>query len=262
MIKTLLEIDDTALITAGFVFLRTSALTFVMPFFGERTVPIPIRVLLSLALAIVCYPFAKMNQVPEGTYQLSYLVVCEIGLALLLGFGVKALIECITSAASLVGYQMGFGTAGLLLQDSDMQLDGFSALHRMVILIVFLGLNLHHLFLIAIIESFTLIPIGEISASPGLGTTFINWTAGFFGIILKLATPILIALLLTMAALGLVARAVPQMNVFQLSFPVSFYIGLLVYIATMTMMPSYLNNLMSIFSSILDETLRGMMPVP
>lgn len=257
---TLIDINEFELVKSGFVFVRCSAVVFMMPFFGERTVPTPIKIMTAICLTLTCLPFSNLGAIPEGTYSFIYLVLTEIGLAAILGFGVKALVESVTAAASLVGYQMGFGTAGLLLQDVDGQLDGFSILHRMLLLLIFLALNLHHLFVRALTESFMLIPIGELTTSPLLGTKMISWTAAILGIVLQLTTPVLIALLLTMAALGLVARAVPQMNVFQLSFPISFFVGLMVYIATMTMYPSFLNNIMETFGSILSESLAGMMP--
>lgn len=63
-----------------------------------------------------------------------------------------------------------------------------------------------------------------------------------FSIALQLATPILVALLFTMAALGILARTVPQLNVFIVSFPISFAVGLTIYIATLPLYPNWFRN--------------------
>jgi flagellar biosynthetic protein FliR len=143
-------------------------------------------------------------------------------------------------AASLVGFQMGFGMANLLVPDAGQQMTSFSALHRIIVISIFFALNLHFLFINAIAESFQIIPIGGLNLSTSFGSSIIRITAELFAISLQLAAPMLVALLFAMGALGLAARAVPQLNVFVLSFPISFFVGLLVYIATMPFMPEWI----------------------
>jgi flagellar biosynthetic protein FliR len=103
-------------------------------------------------------------------------------------------------------------------------------------------MNLHFLFFDAIAQCFELIPLGGAVAHTGLMNLLIKLSSGLFVISLQLAAPVLVALLFTMAALGLAARAVPQLNVFVLSFPISFFVGLLVYIATFPFMPEWMNT--------------------
>ena len=55
---------------------------------------------------------------------------------------------------------------------------------------------------------------------------------------LQLAAPILF-FMFTMSALGLLARTVPQMQVFQMSFPLSFFLGIIIYIALIPMYPEW-----------------------
>ena len=66
--------------------------------------------------------------------------------------------------------------------------------------------------------------------------------AGLLAIAIQLAAPILVALLFTMAAMGLIARTVPNMNAFIMSFPASFLVGLVVYIATLPFFPNWMTD--------------------
>ena len=137
---------------------------------------------------------------------------------------------------------MGFGTASLFMPDYSDRLDSFTALHRMVVMLVFLSLGLHQIFIAAIVDSFKLIPGGAAELHGNLANIFISVTGGMLAVAIQLAAPILVALLFTMAALGLVARAVPNMNVFVMSFPASFCIGLVVYIATLPFFPGWMQE--------------------
>jgi flagellar biosynthetic protein FliR len=149
-----------------------------------------------------------------------------------MGFSAKLMFEGIILAANLVGYQMGFGTGSLILGNSEAEMTSFTALHRILVTMIFFSLNLHHAYFTAIANTFDLIPAGAAFPSQSLTATMISATAGIFKTAIQLAAPIFVAMLFTTAALGLVARTVPQLNVFTLSFPISFFIGLGIYIAT------------------------------
>jgi flagellar biosynthetic protein FliR len=146
------------------------------------------------------------------------------------------------AAAGVVASQMGFGSARLFLADLESEIDGFSALHRMLIMIIFLGLGLYSVFFGALMESFRIIPPGGAHISGSLLTILTEATGSILKIAIQLSAPVLIALLFTTAALGLVSRAVPQLNAFSMSFPISFLVGLIVYAATLPLFPDWLHS--------------------
>ena len=237
-----LEVDT--IIRASLVFLRISGLFFGLPFFGDLVIPIQIRLLCAGALALGIYPLIPIKW-GQG-FDLSVLGVTsmmlrELLIGLSIGYLGKLIFEGIVMAASLVGYQMGFGTANLLMPGSDLQINAFTALHRIIVLLFFLSLSLHYIFINGIIQSFEIIPAGSSILSPALGATMLKSSAQIFSTALQLSAPILVALLFTMSALGLMARTVPQMNVFTLSFPISFFVGLAIYAAMSPFLPEWLN---------------------
>jgi flagellar biosynthetic protein FliR len=119
-------------------------------------------------------------------------------------------------------------------------MNSFTALHRILVISIFFALNLHYIFINAIAESFALIPLGYATLTGSLGELLLTLSAGLFTIAIQLAAPVLVALLFTMGALGLAARTVPQLNVFVMSFPISFFVGLLIYIASFPFLPEWL----------------------
>jgi flagellar biosynthetic protein FliR len=212
---------------------------------GDAPTPTRARLLTALALT-----FGLYNTIPDGfaphldtnLLTLAAYVLREVLVGLILGYLARAAFDGLLMAANVVAYQMGFSTASLFVPDAGAQMDGFTAFHRLVVMLIFLALNLHHIFFSAIADSFQMVPGGVAAMHGSLVTILVASSGSIFKIAVQLAAPILVALLFTMAGLGLVARTVPQMNVFTMSFPVSFAVGLLVYIATFPLFPGWMQE--------------------
>ncbi len=227
------------------IFLRIGGILFALPVVGDQPTPVRVRLLLALALTICLYPIIPSSWMPNlalDPFVVANYVIRELLIGVVIGFVARVAFDGIVMASTLVAYQMGFGTGQLFMPDFGGQIDAFTAFHRALIMLIFFTLGLHHIFFTAIMDSFLLIPGGAAQISGSLGPILTEITAGVLVIAVQLSAPILVALLFTMAALGLVARTVPQMNVFVMSFPISFAIGVIVYIATLPMFPSWLQD--------------------
>lgn len=238
--------NPTQLLIGAVSFLRIGGIIFTMPVFGDNPTPLQARIILSVGLTIALYPFYsrswELSPFPNDLLVFFSLVLKELIIGLVLGLVARLGFDGIVAAASVVASQMGFGSDRLFLVDLESEIDGFSALHRMVIMIIFLSLGLHSVFFGALMESFRLIPPGAASISGPLLNILITATGSILSIAIQLAAPVLIALLFTTAALGLVSRAVPQLNAFSMSFPISFLVGLIVYAATIPLFPDWISS--------------------
>lgn len=239
------DIDNTVLLTCSLVFVRIGALLFTMPLFGEANIPVLIKIVTTLSLTIGLYPILPPAWLPSADLSILAFVgyvLRELFLGLAIGFVSRMMFEGVVMAASFVGYQMGFGTSSLMMPGSEFQSNSFTALHRIIVVLIFLILGFHHLFINAIVETFQVIPAGKATFNPKLGELIITSTAKIFPIAIQFASPVLVSLLFAMAALGLVARTVPQLNVFTMSFPLSFYTGLTIYVISTPFFPAWLRE--------------------
>jgi len=241
-------VDTTQIITGAAIFLRISCIVALLPLFGENGVPVRVRILLSVALTAGIFPVLpttysdaiQTSLLDVGT--LSLLVVKEMMIGLVLGYTAKLAFDGVVMAANMVGLQMGFNTASVFVPGSEEQTNGFSALHRMLVVLIFLALNMHHIYIRSIFESFKLIPLGQTALNGNLNTHLLSISAGIFATAVQLAAPILVGLLFSTAALGLINRAVPQANVFVMSFPANFFVGLFLYMALLPLLPNWLQT--------------------
>ncbi len=231
-----------SILTGALIFVRISALLFALPFFGDEPIPVPVRVLLAVALAFgfsARVPETWIGALPSDAIPFIWMVIKEIAIGLFVGFIGKLAFDGILMAASLVGYQMGFGTADLIAPGLTTQVSAFTALHRGVMMLIFLSLNLHHIYLDGIVKTFELIPAGGIMPSKEMGSFLIQATSGIFQVAMQLSAPVLVALIFANSALGLAARTVPQLNVFTMSFPLGFFVGMIVYLACIPFFPGW-----------------------
>jgi flagellar biosynthetic protein FliR len=246
------------LLSISLVFVRISAILAILPFFGDSPVPVRIRILFSVALTAIIWPLIPASwgqNLPTSILPYALVVVKEAALGMTIGFLAKVLFDGIIAAASLVGYQMGFGTASLFIPDAGQQMDSFTAFHRIVVLLLFLAMDFHHVYLSALTETFRALGPGQFWINSQNIELLISHSALVFSSAIQLAAPVLIALLFATAALGLMARAVPQLNVFIISFPVGFFIGLLVYIASLPFFPNTMENYSVILRDALIQTI-------
>jgi flagellar biosynthetic protein FliR len=210
------------------VLARLAGIFTAIPLFGGERVPMMIRVVVILAMTLVCYPLlrAKAPQLPLDTVSLVILVIREMLIGISLGFICQAIFGAVEFCGQLVGMQMGFSMASMF--DPTMgQVPLMSVFQVLLATLLFLTLNIHHVFIRAIIESYSVIPPGNWHMSAGLIKFLIATTGNIFILGIKLAAPVMVSLLATSVVLGIMARSFPQMNVFMVSMPLNVGVGLL-----------------------------------
>jgi flagellar biosynthetic protein FliR len=252
-----------SILTGALIFIRVSAILFATPFFGDSPTPVQVRLLLGVALAFLmqaAVPPSWLGTLPSDPIAYALLVFREICIGLFLGFVARLAFDAIIMAASIVGFQMGFGVADLFMPDADMQMNAFTAFHRIVIMMIFLSLNLHHMYIDGMARTFALIPAGGILPDKDLGLFLIKLSSGVFTVAMQLAAPVLVALMFANSALGLIARTVPQLNVFTMSFPVGFFVGLFVYAACLPFYPEWAGGYFQQARLHVLEAIKGLTP--
>lgn len=257
------SVNTAVLMSMSLIFIRLTAIFFALPFFGDSPVTPRIRIFLSVSLTFMIHDYIQDTfTVPTDLSTLEYLflIIKEIFIGVVSGFSARMFITGIVMAASIVGFQMGFGTESLMLPDAGRSMTAFSAFHRILVILIFFGLDMHHIFFEGIFLSFKYLPPNTATFTSGLAESLLQQSSNIFVVALKLSTPILVALMFAMAALGIIAKSVPQINIFTLSFPVSFTIGLLVYLSMMPLFPSWVKAQFDSFSQTYLAMTGLMMP--
>ena len=209
------------------VFLRISLLLVMAPFYGLPNVPARLR--LGLA-AILAFAIAPTIAAPEmtGIGAIFLLGLKEAAVGVLFGLVLSVLFAAAQTAGHLTGLQMGLGLANMVDPLQRIQMNILGQVYHLIAMLLFLAVDGHHFILQALVHSFDVVPIDGWSLTTVAVDALIRQTANVFLLAIQLAAPVMGALLATSAGLGLVARTVPQMNVFIVGFPVKIGLGFLV----------------------------------
>jgi len=215
------------------ILLRVSALLIVAPIFGHRLFLARAKVGLAVMVSMVVFPLVDGFDVPEGFFPYAVMMAGEVILGLVLGYVVLLLFIGIQFAGQLAGLQMGFGIVNVIDPQSHDQISIIGQFLNILAILLVLTLDGHHIILNGLLGSFEAVPLGGVVLQASIAHKLIALSSEVFVIAIKISAPILVALFLISTAMGVLARTVPQMNVFIVGFPVQLAVGLSVLVATL-----------------------------
>lgn len=211
----------------------------IAPPFGNSTIPMRIKLMLGVSVAMVVSPMLpKMPEVDPVSLSGMVITAQQLVIGLAMGFVMRVVFAGIEMAGEIAGMTMGLGFATFF----DPQTHGrSSAIAQFLVLtstLLFVVADGHLAIITAIVESFQKIPV---TTDVRQGFAFYRlavWGEQIFIAGVKLSLPIVAALLITNIALGILTRAAPQLNIFGIGFPITISVGFLV----LTLLMPYLTT--------------------
>ncbi len=226
------------------VFARLSAAVVPTPIFGARGVPAQAKIGLALMLSLIVLPLQGelLNAVPTNLLVFASLVGSEVLVGLSIGILVSMVFHALEMASAVVGVQIGFGFGGIVDPLTGAQSGVIDQFYRVVVTLMFFAVNGHYLVISGLLRTFDVVPPGTADLTLIAGERVVPFFTALFVVSLRIALPVLGALMLTDLAMGLVARAVPQMNVLVVGFPLKIGIGLLVLAISMPLVTTFMGT--------------------
>lgn len=212
---------------------RIGGLLAAFPVLSGRAVPLKVKVALILTLGLLLAPMVHLPVVPYDPLALAAGLVSEMTIGLAIGLAVRLFFSALEVAGELIGIQMGFGVVQLFDPVTAHQTPIIGRYFTLLASLVFLSLN-GHMFLVAtILSSYEAIPAFGASLPREVGDDVLRLSQNMFVLGLKLAAPVLVMIFMINILLAMLGRAVSQINVFVLSFPVTIAGGLAVLALSM-----------------------------
>lgn len=212
------------------ILLRVSGLVVVAPFFGHRNIPGTAKVGFIGLLAIILAPLVPSSTVnlDGNLVSIAAIAAKELAAGLLMGFSAMMLFLAVEIAGQIIGFQIGFAVMEVYDPGSAQTVSVLGQFQMFVALLIFLVIDGHHLLINAIVQSFYVVPLGQVSFTNASAEIVTRICIDVFAIAIKIGAPVIVTLFLTDAALGIIARTVPQMNVFIVGFPLKVGVGFLI----------------------------------
>ena len=252
-------LDPHTLMIGLLIFLRVGLILILLPVLGHSLVPLQVKAGLAALISFLLYPVVAptVPAIPIAPLALAAIAVKEIIIAGMIALFAQLTFSAVQFAGQVISYQMGLAVANVFDPVTQSQEAVVGQLATTAAMLVWLSVGAHHLLLMALADSFHLLPIGA-------SWSFHGWAAlnhavaAMFVTGLRLMAPVLILLLFVYVALGLLARAVPQIQVFFVSAPLTVALGLIVFALSMPAFVAVLQQSYGNMGELLPDFLHAM----
>ena len=236
------------------VLTRMSGIFFISPFFGSLNVPIQLRAAAAITMTMVVFPVIVRETVvtaPGSLLMFAGTVVQEMFIGWLIGFVAFVVMAAINMSGKIMDLQIGFAVANVMDPTSGQQSPLIGSFLYNLSVIYLLVVNGHHIIITGLVESFRSVPIDSVVWNPSIADFMIDLTGGVFLTGMKIAMPVTFAILITNVGMGILARTMPQMNIFVVGIPMHLMIGLFMLAMLMPFYVLFLDVMFSgMYSSI------------
>jgi flagellar biosynthetic protein FliR len=236
---------DVVWLTAVFLAaVRLGPLFVLAPVFGAVNIPVRVRIFLSLALAATLATQVDLQAaaMPTTAGSLIAAAMVELVIGAAFAFGLFAAFGAFLFGGRILDIQIGFGVATLIDPATRSQAPLLGTALNLLAVVVFFAVDGHHMIIRALAWSLERLPpgrsLGELEAT-AVGAQF----GVMFAYGLLIVAPAVFSLLLLDVALAVMARTMPQMNVFIVAMPLKVVVGLLVLALSMRHMQPAMNRI-------------------
>lgn len=230
-------IDFTPFARFGLLLVRPAMMVAAAPPLGAVYAPATVRLGFALLLTLSITPVV-VAPVDLSLFEVVGVVLREMAIGFAIALAIRALISGAEMAGSLTGYQMGFSYGSLIDPQSGVRNSMFSVLYANLAIITFLVTNGHHSMIRALSMSYAQLPIGLGHVDQSLVAVVTSMLGIVFVLGVRLATPLILSLLVVEVALGLIARAAPAINLQAVSQPLRIVLGLVIIATLISMAPT------------------------
>ena len=231
------------------VLVRTSGIFLISPFFSSQNVPNTMKAGFSFILSILLTLTLDVNPNLVGTTFVA-LLIKELMVGLIIGFISYAFFSTFYVMGQIVDMKIGFGMVNVMDPQHKVQVPIMGNFYYILAFLLLLAIDGHHIIINALIDSYKFIPIGKFTLKQDTAFFLINILSKSFITGFKLSAPIVAMIFLTDLLLGILARTIPQMNVFVVGMPLKILIGLILISVSL---PIFYSIATGVFNETIEE---------
>lgn len=243
-------------------FARITAFMAASPLWGHSSIPNQAKVGIAALVAVVIAPvLPAMPSVPIMSWAGVGIMVEQILIGLAIGLVMHIIFAVVQAAGEFIGLQMGLAFASFFDLSSGTNIMVLSRILYMITLLMFLAFNGHLMVLETLVMSFQTLPVGIGTLNPNAFELLARYAGTIFASGMLLALPLVSSLLIINLSLGILNRSAPQLTVFNIGFPASLTVGLILLMVLMTDIGRFLQRLFSQGLTFMQSLIETMAPL-
>jgi flagellar biosynthetic protein FliR len=199
------------------------------PIFQSRIIPARVKALFAIVLALVVAPYIQsdLDLNKFNAMMAIFTLIQEILIGLIMGFVANLVFYAIQIGGYFVDILMGFGIVNVIDPNTGTQMPLMGQFNYILAAMIFLAINGHHTLIISFIQSYEIVKPGMLFIKKEAVGIFLKAFTYMFYLGFKIGIPVMGAIFLTDVALGIIAKLVPQVNVFVIGFSVKIILGMI-----------------------------------
>lgn len=240
--------------------LRITGAFVAAPVFGHKALPALVKMFLSFFIGYLIFLTLDSSKIHiELTFWFLFTsAVKEILAGLILGFMLNFVFYGVLYAGAFIGFDMGLAMSDVFDPTEGIASNPVGEVLYYVSLLVFLLINGHHYVIEGLSFSFLTIPLGKSVLTHSISELLISYSAQIFIIAVKIASPIMVSFFLVHIAEGIIARIIPQMQVFFVTQPLKIALGFLMLAGIAPIYIYVIKNLLRNYENQLVEIVKAM----
>lgn len=247
---SLSQLNEIQVIVFALILLRMTAFVFSAAVLNSPTVPVVAKVLFSVVLTMLMYSSVATSEVVAkvSTTESALVVmsVIELLTGLCLGFLTRIFFFAISMAGELISVAMGLGQAQMFNPLIGNMGNAMEQFFVFVATLLYLTINGHHYLIHGLTESFKMVQLGNLSLSTAGFLSLVESAQQFFILGIKISAPVVISMVLVQVGVGLLSRAVPQINVLTTSASITTALGFLILFVSLPLIVFQMSGLVDL----------------
>jgi flagellar biosynthesis protein FliR len=225
------------------------------PIFSSKSIPIPLKSMLSFLIAYISLSYIDSSTVPQNQHIFldAFLLLKEFFIGASLGFIGTIIFVSVQFAGRFMDMRMGLHMASMMDPMTREQQSMSGQLFFTISMMLLLVSNGHLIIIKAVVRSFEKVPIGWFDININVFQFFFDLFVNIFVLSIQLAAPLAAMAFMVDVAFGLAAKAVPQMNVFMIAMPFKNGLGLLVVTYLIYYMYPQIENIFKLYEASMSQ---------
>lgn len=239
------------------VFMRMTGAIALNPILGRSNIPTAVKGAMILSMSVLVYGGTDGVLAQEPAVMLEFLVMLlkELMVGFVIGFSMELCFAVIRFASAIMDYTMGLSMAQVYDPQYNTQMTITSGMYYTFLALLFLAGDGHVRLLALIYSSARLVPFGQVAITPQLSQLMLEIFRSSIAMGLQLAFPLIAMELVTEAAVGILMRVIPQINVFSVNFQLKIMVGLFLLVFLFNPMASKLYEIINNMFVYIEEAL-------
>ncbi|MDB5424822.1 MAG: fliR [Phenylobacterium sp.] len=216
---------------AGLVFARLGAIVMLIPGIGESFIPPRIRLSMALAMSMMMLPLVGhlVPAIPASVSGVASAVIKETLIGMMIGAILRLFMNSLAVAGEVVSIQTTLSFAQTTNPSLGQPTPTLATFLGLMGIVLILTTDLHHMFISAIVKSYTLFPFSRAVQVTDAAHMALQTVSSSFALGLQLSAPVAVFSLVFNIATGLVGRVMPQFQIFFVASPLMVLMGLSIF---------------------------------